>query len=224
MFMCLPSTIVKEIFNTQIVEVVKSTLIVGSIFLPMAKSAVNALKRWQQDLSKSEMDQLLKCIMPYLDLLLRTKGYDNEVELNNLVLDQMQVQGNRKRTLLKQNKLIIKPETELEIVQIQILEYLSQLDMSTCLELLGDPDRLINYPRNLINYKLSLNDCKINISFDHLLPRILELCQYCSNRQIRFNACEIFHAYIILYLGNNLTLECSKPTEMEIVTTKIILI
>jgi hypothetical protein len=47
---------------------------VGSIFLPMAKSAVNALKRWQQDLSKSEMDQLLKCIMPYLDLLLRTKG------------------------------------------------------------------------------------------------------------------------------------------------------
>ncbi|XP_060849991.1 DNA-dependent protein kinase catalytic subunit-like isoform X3 [Rhopalosiphum padi] len=222
MFMCLPSTIVKEIFNTQIVEVVKSTLIVGSIFLPMAKSAVNALKRWQQDLSKSEMDQLLKCIMPYLDLLLRTKGYDNEVELNNLVLDQMQVQDNRKRTLLKQDKLIMKPETELEIVQIQILEYLSRLDMSTCLELLGDPDRLINYPRNIINYKLSFNDCKINISFDHLLPRILELCQYCSNRQIRFTACEIFHAYIILYLGNNLTLERSKPTEMEIVTTKII--
>jgi len=47
---------------------------VGSTFLPLAKSAVNALERWQQDLLKSEMDQLLKCIMPYLDLLLRTKG------------------------------------------------------------------------------------------------------------------------------------------------------
>jgi len=47
---------------------------VGSTFLPLAKSAVNALERWQQDLSKYEMDQLLKCIMPYLDLLLRTKG------------------------------------------------------------------------------------------------------------------------------------------------------
>jgi len=48
---------------------------VGSTFLPLAKSAVNALERWQQDLSKNEMDQLLKCIMPYLDLLLRTKGF-----------------------------------------------------------------------------------------------------------------------------------------------------
>jgi len=47
---------------------------VGSTFLPLAKSVISALKRWQQDLSKSEMDQLLKCIMPYLDLLLRTKG------------------------------------------------------------------------------------------------------------------------------------------------------
>lgn len=46
----------------------------GSTFLPLAKSAVNALKKWQQDLSKSEMDQLLKYIMPYLDVLLRTKG------------------------------------------------------------------------------------------------------------------------------------------------------
>jgi hypothetical protein len=80
----------------------------------------------------------------------------------------MQVQDNRKRTLLKQNKLIMKPETELEIVQIKILEYLSHLDMSTCLELLGDPDRLINYPHNIINYKLSFNDCKINISFGKL--------------------------------------------------------
>ncbi|XP_025192516.1 DNA-dependent protein kinase catalytic subunit-like [Melanaphis sacchari] len=222
MLMNLPSVIIKEIFNTQIVEVVKSTLIVGSTFLPLAKTAVSALKTWQQDLSKNEMDQLLKCIMPYLDLLLRTKGYDNEVELNNLILDKMQIQDNKKRTLLKQNKLIMKPETELEIVQIQILEYIAQLDMSTCLKLLGDPDKIINYPRNIINYQLSFNDCKINISFDHLLPRILELCQYCSNRQIRFTACEIFHAYIILYLGNNLILERSKPTEMEIVTIKII--
>jgi len=47
---------------------------VGSTFLPLAKSAVSALKRWQQYLSKREMDQLLKCIMPHLDLLLRTKG------------------------------------------------------------------------------------------------------------------------------------------------------
>lgn len=46
----------------------------GSTFLPLTKSALNALKKWQQDLSKSEMDKLLKCIMPYLDLLLKTKG------------------------------------------------------------------------------------------------------------------------------------------------------
>lgn len=46
----------------------------GTTFLPLAKSAVSALQNWQQDLSKSEMDQLLKYIMPYLDLLLRTKG------------------------------------------------------------------------------------------------------------------------------------------------------
>lgn len=80
----------------------------------------------------------------------------------------MQIQASRKRTLTKQNKLIMKPETELEIIQIQILEYLAQLDMSTCLGLLGDPNKNISYPLNIINYKLSFNDCKINISFGKL--------------------------------------------------------
>jgi len=80
----------------------------------------------------------------------------------------MQLQNNRKRTLTKHNKLITKPETELEIVQIKILEFLAQLDMSTCLGLLGDPNKIISYPLNTINYKLSFNDCKINISFGEL--------------------------------------------------------
>lgn len=48
----------------------------GSTFLPLVKSVVNALQRWKQDLSKNEMDQLLKYIMPYLDSLLRTKGFN----------------------------------------------------------------------------------------------------------------------------------------------------
>lgn len=71
----------------------------------------------------------------------------------------------KKRTLVKRNKLIMKPETELEIVQIQILEYLAQLDIATCLGLLGDSNRTISYPIDIINYKLPFNDCKINISF-----------------------------------------------------------
>jgi len=80
----------------------------------------------------------------------------------------MQIQNNKKRTFTKHNKLITKPETELEIVQIKILEYLAQLDMSTCLGLLRDPNKITSYPLNIINYKLSFNDCKINISFGEL--------------------------------------------------------
>lgn len=92
-------------------------------------------------------------------------GYDNEVELSNSILDEMQIKKKKKRTLIKRNKLVMKSETELEIVQIQILEYLAQLDMTTCLELLGDPNKITSYPVNIINYKLPFNDCKINISF-----------------------------------------------------------
>lgn len=82
-----------------------------------------------------------------------------------MILDQIQIKKIKPRTLIKRNKLIMKPETELEIVQVQILEYLAQLDMTTCLELLEDPNKIINYPVNIINYKLPFNDCKINISF-----------------------------------------------------------
>lgn len=77
----------------------------------------------------------------------------------------MQVQNNKRKTLIKQNKLITKPETELEIVQIQILEFIAQLDMATCLELLGNPNNAISYPTNIIEYILPFNDCKLNISF-----------------------------------------------------------
>lgn len=77
----------------------------------------------------------------------------------------MQIQNNKKQTLIKHNKLTVKPESELEIVQTKILEYLAQLDMTTCLRLLGDPNTTTSYPTNIINYKLSFNDCKIDISF-----------------------------------------------------------
>jgi len=59
----------------------------------------------------------------------------------------------------------MKPETELEIVQTQILEYLAQLDMTTYLGLLGDSNKTKSCPINIINYKLPFNDCNINISF-----------------------------------------------------------
>lgn len=77
----------------------------------------------------------------------------------------MQIHNNKKKTLIKQNKLILKPESELEIVQTKILKYLAHLDMTNCLRLLGDPNTTTSNPINVINYKLPFNDCKINISF-----------------------------------------------------------
>lgn len=59
----------------------------------------------------------------------------------------------------------MKPKTELEIVQTKILKFLAELDMTMCLQLLGNPNQIINFPINIINYKLSFNDIKINISF-----------------------------------------------------------
>lgn len=92
-------------------------------------------------------------------------GYDNECEFDDSILYQIQIQNNKKKTLIKQNKLIVKPESELQIVQTKILKYLAHLNMTSCLRLLGDPNTTINNPINIINYKLPFNDCKINISF-----------------------------------------------------------
>lgn len=93
-------------------------------------------------------------------------GFDSEVELDNSVIDQMHINNHKKTTLMKSNKLIMKSETDLEIVQIQILELLAQLDINTCLGLLDESKRVLSYPSiSIINYKLSFNDCKINISF-----------------------------------------------------------
>lgn len=81
------------------------------------------------------------------------------------MLVQLQTLKDKKRKLIKQNKLIMKPKTELEIVQTKILKFLAELDMTMCLQLLGNPNQIINFPINIINYKLSFNDIKINISF-----------------------------------------------------------
>lgn len=67
--------------------------------------------------------------------------------------------------MVKKNKLIIKSETDLEIVQIQILEFLAQLNINSCLGILVNTNENISFPINVINYKLSFSDCKINISF-----------------------------------------------------------
>lgn len=77
--------------------------------------------------------------------------------------------------MIKQNKLIIKSETELEIIQTQIIEFLAQLDMNFCLQILKDLDDM-SYPSNIINYKLSFNDCKINICFGKYYKYKIKYC------------------------------------------------
>ncbi|KAL1417557.1 hypothetical protein MTO96_006113 [Rhipicephalus appendiculatus] len=180
------------------VPALKMALQQGLSFLPLAKSTLDTLQRWEKQLPADMADDCLRkvCSRTRLpDIKLPRPRATHKIPLKMLF--------KKKR---EQEKL---QETELEALRRKILDFLGSLDGERRAFLMADLEKetlaaaLTWDPetREHLLFAMPFPDAKIDIAFDGFLPRVVELARFAGNRQTKVAACELLHALVLYAVG-----------------------
>nr|CAD7432490.1 unnamed protein product [Timema monikensis] len=188
----------------------------GHSMLSLAQQALTTLEQWCQLLPAEDMKPLLTAVLPELDPYLQSSGFEGDIEEAidwELIKPSKNLSKNRTTKLIRKT-LIERPETELSKLQRRIVIFLGCLETNTCLSLIEGGKKVqcdVWDSSQHLAYAIPFIDMKPSINIDNILPRVIELCLGCSDRQTRIVACEFLHAVIMYMLGTNLKMEVSKP-------------
>ncbi|XP_054282149.1 DNA-dependent protein kinase catalytic subunit-like [Macrosteles quadrilineatus] len=185
----------------------------GQSLLSLAVQGMNALELWQRSLPPDELKPILHQVLPWFDPYLRSRGITTELpEDENLQMSKRQQKRERR----------IKEATRLAELQKRMLRLLGQLDSATCLTLLSHPTDITTWSDEpMVNFKMPFPDQRFSVPMDSLLPRVVELAMTSSDRQTKAAACEVLHAFVLLFIGNGTTVIETKQPELESILSRL---
>lgn len=167
---------------------------IGLSYLPLAAIAMNSLEKWSHHSDISVLRDFTKEILPSLELYLQSK--ESLVEL-------AQESSSTEKKIIKRVTLIDKSET-LEELQKRILLYMGSISSDVIMEHIHEQSLRADATwdkKDLIKYELPLAINKLEVHFDKLLPRIVELAQHSGDRQTKVAACECLFSIVTILLG-----------------------
>ncbi|XP_021932903.1 DNA-dependent protein kinase catalytic subunit-like isoform X3 [Zootermopsis nevadensis] len=185
---------------------------VGRSMLPLARLGISALDKWYSTLPSHLMKPLLVQVLPHLDPFLRSKGMGSDEDM--IIEMELLALGRRNRANVSKNRKVVRKnaertDSELSQLQHDIISFLGQLDSTTCLALLKEPQKeedSVPWAKCLeqpLEFPLPFKDMKLDIKLEKLVPRVVELALTSSDRYTRFTACELLHAIIMFMLGRS---------------------
>ncbi|KAK9874531.1 hypothetical protein WA026_005374 [Henosepilachna vigintioctopunctata] len=187
---------------------------IGRNYLPVATLGIKTLETWQNKLD-DRMEHFLYNIVPALDAFLRSKSlaYSTPIIQKNIKTS---------RALVKR-KMVVEIEPELLKVQRRMLRFVGKQSIKICEGFIECP-RVVTDNCGTTRYlkvTMSFEDVKLNIFLDKLVPKVVELALYCTDRKTRIMACELLHALVILFLGTTKQMTDSGQSELEGLLRKI---
>lgn len=172
---------------------------IGRSYYRLADIGLDALERWNEHLPASNLNPFLKQVVPSLDSYLRSLSLQQ--------LERSQLGKTRKtKQILKKRKILLEVEPELFNLQQKLLIFLSKLSNDLCYSFVNSGtkvDQAVYSTKKFLKIRLKFEDASFVLYLDRLLPRIIELALYCSNRKIRVNACEVLQATMMIFLGTS---------------------
>lgn len=191
---------------------------IGRSYFDLVHMGLQTLTRWKNNIPEENMNAFLKQIIPALDSYLRSRSLQNS-KTKSLPKTR------KTKQILNKVKILVETEPELFKLQKAILTFISQLNTELCYDFVHansciDPGASIT-SRHL-KISLPYENYSLEIYLDGLLPRILELALYCSNRKIRMTTCELLHSIIILFLGTSRKMDVAKRSELDAVFEKLV--
>lgn len=178
-------------------NVLASVFTVGHGCLSIVAMGIDAIENWYDTLPEENTEQFLKDVLPSLDFYLRSKSLIENVS--------MPTKARKTKQILSKRRVLIESEPELYRLQTKILTFLGKLNSELCWTFVESGSKVepVWKKDDYLKITLPFNNTKINIYLDTLLPRILELALYCSDRKTRFTACELLHAVALMVIGQS---------------------
>lgn len=206
MFLAAPLEIIEAV-NIESIDLFIAVFTIGRRILTIAELGLKTLTRWCDHLPKEQMRPLLVKILPHLDSFLRSQSGSGPENIN--------LETRKTKKALKKRRILVEDEPELLKLKKQILAFLGRMDGDLCLEFVqhgGLAEVIWNKNMNL-KVDLPYPENVMSLYLDKLMPRILDLAIYCSDRKKRFTACEVLHTAVLIFLG--ISKQISDETNMN---------
>ena len=175
-------------------EVILQALYLGLSHFPLAHTVISMLNSWRKSIPIKEFEELLPKILPALSPYLTIDKITQEI------------QGQQEVQLLRQKK---------KTIAFRVVKFLGSLG--------GAAHHLVNKKQSDIflawdtevrlKLPISLNQKKIELHLDEILPRLIILTEHSNDKKTKIAACELLHSLIIFMIGKN--------TQVEIPFSKI---
>ncbi|XP_044756993.1 DNA-dependent protein kinase catalytic subunit-like isoform X2 [Coccinella septempunctata] len=168
---------------------------IGRHYLPVADLGIQTLENWQKSIKQDLLEDFVGKIVDKLGPFLRSKS------LAYLAPEiRKPIKYNR---ALRKRKMVFEIEPELIKLQRKMVRFLGRQTTSVCEKLL-DGQRIVTdvwSDAQHLKFTLSFPDMKLDIFLDQMIPPVVELALYCTDRKTRVIACELLQGLVILFLG-----------------------
>lgn len=217
LLLALPSELMSGLL-TLAIPAFLTLFTIGRSYFQLVHLGLQTLTRWKTDLPTEDMHSFLQVVIPALDTFLRSKSLQNS-------RTKPLAKTRTTKQILNKVKILVETEPELFKLQEAILAFISQLNSELCYDFVQansciDPGACITTKH--LKIALPYENSSLGIYLDPLLPRILELALYCSNRKIRMTSCELLHSVVMLFLGTHRKMSVEKCSELNVVFEKLV--
>ncbi|XP_065223597.1 DNA-dependent protein kinase catalytic subunit-like [Planococcus citri] len=206
MVMSLPVNVVEEVL-ADVVPALQLAFERGSEDLSLATEALSCLESWYLKVEKDRFRPILYEVIPYLKPFIQSKRFAGETismtkhekTLMKKAYTKIGSKSNRKyRTAYLQSE-----ESELDKLQKKLIKFLGKIDTDLWIPVFTADSYVDREAADLLLFTLHFQDMRVDLVLDKFLPRLIDLACNSSDFNTRRDACEAFHSYVIVFLGEN---------------------
>ncbi|KAJ3226359.1 hypothetical protein HDU81_007351, partial [Chytriomyces hyalinus] len=182
------------------------SLKMGLTYTPLAVVALDAMESWRTKTESKVMLKAYEKILPsFHDYLILDFEDEEAVVASNSKKAAAKRSFGRRKNLKDNLNLDEKTVENLKGIQIRILNCLGSLGDANKLILSSDTsDSLLAWDsERCLKFQIPFKETIIDIYFDDMLPRIVELAEFSPDRKTKVAANELLHALVIIMVGGS---------------------
>ncbi|KAI8840789.1 hypothetical protein BJ741DRAFT_561343 [Chytriomyces cf. hyalinus JEL632] len=182
------------------------SLKMGLSYTPLAVVALDAMESWRTKTESKVMLKAYEKILPsFHDYLILDFEAEQGIAASNSTKTSAKRSFGRRKNLKDNLHLDEETVENLKGIQIRILKFLGSLGDANKLMLSSDTsDSLLAWDsERCLKFQIPFKETIVDIYFDDMLPRIVELAEFSPDRKTKVAANELLHALVIIMVGGS---------------------
>lgn len=172
-----PSAVISDILFS-CVPAFLTLFSIGRSYFELADMGLDTLQKWKNDLPDDRMMLFMEQIVPAFDSYLRSKSLQHD---SNFI-----AKTRKTKQILRKRKVLLESEPELLRLQKKVLKFVTQLNNDLCYKFVkcGSNIEPATYNKKCyLKVTLPYESISFVLYLDAIVPRVIELASYCSNRK-----------------------------------------